>query len=350
MKILSIIIPVFNERGSIEAVLRRVESQDTRPFTQEIIVVDDGSTDGSREIIGRLESGGRVRAVYHSRNRGKGAALKSGLAAARGEYLLIQDADFEYDPQDYRALLRPILDGPAQIVFGSRNLKPNNVPYGALYFYGGRLTTMAFNIVFGTAFTDIHTGYKLFPRQFIPRLLSLPGNGFVFDAVELTYELAAGGRVVEVPIRYRARSRAEGKKLNWRDGFKCLAAMIRIALFGQSAPLGRWFKTGLWLLAGLGWLLAGLFILGLGPPPLGTLEELLKGPIFLYYYTLAWGWIPALEGRGLLRPMAVALALSIIYASIRGRANSPLGLRWLGLVLPAAAIVLVLVLFYAAKL
>ncbi|MDP3727232.1 MAG: glycosyltransferase [bacterium] len=230
MRTLSIVIPVYNEAASIRQVLRTVGLADTGPFAKEIIIVDDGSTDGTREVLRSLEGDSRYRITYHDRNNGKGAALKTGFALATGEYVLIQDADLEYDPADYPALLAPVLTDRADIVFGSRNLGSNNVPFSAVYFYGGRITTLVFNVLFKTAFTDIHTCYKLFPARLIPEILRLPGDDFVFDAIELTKALFSGGRIEEVPIRYRARGRQEGKKLNWRHGVRCLLAMLKIRL------------------------------------------------------------------------------------------------------------------------
>ncbi len=230
MRTLSIIIPVFNERESIRRVLEAVERSDIGPIAKEVIIVDDGSNDGTRDILKSLEGDSRYRITYHDRNHGKGAALKTGFGLAAGEYILIQDADLEYDPADYVLLLRPILLKEAEVVFGSRNLESNNVPFSAVYFYGGRVTTLLFNLLFGTRFTDIHTCYKLFPARLVPEILRLPSDDFVFDAIELTRTLACAGRVKEVPIRYRARGRQEGKKLNWRHGVSCLLAMLKIRL------------------------------------------------------------------------------------------------------------------------
>lgn len=230
MQTLSIIIPVYNERRTIREIIANVRASDTASMAKEIVVVDDGSTDGSRDVLRSLPADPSLKVIFQERNTGKGGALKRGFAEAAGDYLLIQDADLEYDPADYPLLIEPVRSGRADVVFGSRNLRPNNVPFSAVYFYGGRLTTRLFNMLFGTSFTDIHTCYKLFPARFVPPLLYLPSDDFVFDAVELTRALARLGRVVEVPIRYRARRRAEGKKLDWRQGVRCVLAMLRIRL------------------------------------------------------------------------------------------------------------------------
>ena len=157
-------------------------------------------------------------------NLGKGAAVKRGLKAATGDYILIQDADMEYDPHDIPRLIASL--GRSDSVFGSRNLGSNNVPYNAVFFYGGLLVTKLFNIVFGTQLSDLATCYKLFPRRFIPELLESDHDDFVFDAVVLTRTLSKGGSVIEEPISYRARLRREGKKLNAAHGCKIVAALF----------------------------------------------------------------------------------------------------------------------------
>lgn len=230
---LSVIIPCFNEEKTIEEILARVEKAFLPDgWQREIIIVDDFSTDGTR---GKLEKySHKHNIILREKNGGKGAALKSGLEKASGDFVLIQDADLEYDPNDYQRLIEA-LDEKHQVVFGSR-LRQENDYFSLIYLYGSEMLTKVFNLFFGSQFTDITTCYKLFPREVIPSLLSWPENDFVFDAVYLTYELNKwNGEVVEVPINYSPRSREEGKKVNWRHGVKALLAMteIRVGKYWQ---------------------------------------------------------------------------------------------------------------------
>lgn len=229
---LSIVIPCYNEEATIEKVLERVSAALLPPgWEREIIVVDDGSRDGTRAILRRISDmkdyPHPVRIKLKDSNEGKGAALKAGFRMAEGDYITVQDADLEYDPRDYASLLAPITAGMADVVFGSRVLRSNNVPFGAMYFYGGIAVAKVFNLLFRTHFSDITTCYKVFSCAYVPALLETRNNDFVFDAVELTHVLARG-RVVELPISYKARSRKDGKKLNWRHGIKSLLYIVRI--------------------------------------------------------------------------------------------------------------------------
>ncbi|MBI2100525.1 MAG: glycosyltransferase [Candidatus Vogelbacteria bacterium] len=229
MRQLSIIIPVYNEVTTIEKLLNQVLSVDLPlGIDKEIIIVDDGSTDGTRQVLSKFSN--TCRLIFRKENSGKGMALKDGFKAASGDYLLIQDADLEYDPNDYQVLLRPILAGEAETVFGSRTLLRNNVPVGQVYFYGGLLLTRFFNFLFGSRLTDLATCYKLFPSHFVTELEFLPANDFVFDVVQLSHLLVRHSKVLEVPITYRARDLSQGKKLNWRHGWRCFWAMIHLRL------------------------------------------------------------------------------------------------------------------------
>ena len=221
---LSIVIPCYNESDTIERTLAAVKAAPLpEGWTREIIVVDDGSTDGTADI---LRSSKDVSIVLSETNEGKGAAVKRGLARVSGDYIVIQDADLEYDPGDLSALLRPIIERRGDAVIGSRNLGTNNVPVSRIYYYGGLLTTIVFNLVFRKKLTDIATCYKVFPRSYIPALLESDHDDFVFDCLDLTRTLLAKGSIVEVPVSYRARSKAEGKKLNWKHGIKIVSAIF----------------------------------------------------------------------------------------------------------------------------
>lgn len=238
---LSIIIPVYNEERTILRILKKVENARLpKGWDREIIVVDDGSTDHTRKLLKHAAHTARagVRILLKELNEGKGAALKSGFALAKGDYILIQDADFEYDPREYSLLLAPIIRKETEIVFGSRNMGKKNIPFSTLYFYGGIAVTKIFNVAFGTDLSDIATCYKIFPRPLIPRLIVFPGSDFSFDVIDMTHALAKSGKIVEVPISYTARTRREGKKLCFSHGLKCLRAIWGIYRVGSS-KIGR---------------------------------------------------------------------------------------------------------------
>ncbi len=239
---LSIIIPVFNERDTIQELLRRVSTA-TLPhgWIKEIIIVDDHSHDGTIDILKAVPD---CKLVFCGENAGKGAAIKEGLKVVTGEYVLIQDADLEYDPADYSALIKPILDGRAKVVFGSRTLAKNKVSARHVYFYGGLLITKIYNLFFSKKITDIATCYKIFPARYIPDLIKLKSNDFVYDVIELSHYLGAKERILEVPINYEARSTPEGKKMNWRHGAKCFMKIL--TLFGKSFSHSKpWMSTAL---------------------------------------------------------------------------------------------------------
>ncbi len=226
---LSVLIPVYNERHTVEPLLKRVEEV---PYEKEIIVVDDASTDGTREILERLslDHPDQVRFFFHGQNRGKGAAIRTAIKHLTGDVVIIQDADLEYDPHDYPALLEPILDGHADVVFGNRF---HGGPHRVLYFWhyvGNRFLTNLCNMVTNLNLSDMEVGYKVFRADVLKRL-RLKSDRFSIEP-ELTVKVAKlGSRVYEVPIAYHGRTYAEGKKITWRDGFAALYYIIRFRLF-----------------------------------------------------------------------------------------------------------------------
>ena len=224
---LSIVIPAFNEKKTIGTVVEKVLSTSYR---KEIVIVDDGSNDGTREELKSLESEPSVRIIYKDRNRGKGAALREGFQNITGQVVIIQDADLEYDPIDYGALLEPILDGRADVVYGTRFL---GGPHRVLFFWhyvGNRLLTMLSNMLTNLNLTDMETGYKVF-RSPVLKDLSLKSNRFGFEP-EITAKVARKKwRVYEVPISYSGRDYGEGKKITWKDGLAALFHIIRFRFF-----------------------------------------------------------------------------------------------------------------------
>jgi len=224
----SIIIPVYNEVNTLKSIISLLAEL---PVEKEIIIVDDGSSDGTRKFLkdhieGKLE--GAV--LYHEKNCGKGAALRTGFNVASGDIIVIQDADLEYHPSDIPKLLQPILEGQADVVYGSRFLDKSNK---MLYFWqivGIKLLTFLCNMFNGRKFTDIETCYKVFKREFISDM-KLKSNHFEIEP-EITIKLVKKKlRIIEVPIKYTPRSYSQGKKINWRDGLASLFAVFRFQLF-----------------------------------------------------------------------------------------------------------------------
>ena len=218
---LTVVIPVFNERGTIEAILERVKRSS---FEKEILVVDDGSTDGTREYLEGLEDP-EIRLIRHHRNQGKGAAVRTGIAASTGDLLVIQDADLEYSPDDYPELLKPIVDGNADVVYGSRFLGIHRV-FMFWHYAANKTLTFLTNILFNTMLTDMETCYKAFRGEVI-RELPLRSNGFDIEP-EITAKIFKRNyRVYEIPITYHGRTYEEGKKITWRDAIFALWALLK---------------------------------------------------------------------------------------------------------------------------
>jgi glycosyltransferase involved in cell wall biosynthesis len=220
---LSVVIPVLNERDTFSLLLDRIRA--VVPDA-EVIAVDDGSTDGSRELLRELEAQGALRAYFHDRNQGKGAAMRTGFAVATGDVLLVQDADLEYDPADYPSLLQPIRAGHADVVYGSRFI--GGEAHRVLYFWHSAVNhwlTMFSNMVSNLNLTDMETCYKVFRREVLDSF-ELEEERFGFDP-EITIKAAqAGARFYEVGISYHGRTYEEGKKINWRDGVRVLRSIV----------------------------------------------------------------------------------------------------------------------------
>jgi glycosyltransferase involved in cell wall biosynthesis len=212
---LSIVMPVYNERATLSEIIRQVRAVELPGVEKEILLVDDGSTDGSREIVAQEAADGGVQAFYHDANRGKGAAVRTGIEAATGDIILIQDADLEYDPRDYPALIRPIIEGRVVAVYGSRFLGPRK----AMLFWhmmGNKLLTLTTNILFNAILSDMETCYKCF-RADVVKNIPLRSRRFEFEPEITAKILKRGHRIFEVPISYYGREFDEGKKISWRD-------------------------------------------------------------------------------------------------------------------------------------
>lgn len=230
---LTVVIPCYNERSTIAALLDAVAA--AAPADKEIVVVDDASSDGSRELLeGALRSRIDV-LISHERNRGKGAALRTGFAAASGDVVIVQDADLEYDPNEYSRLIEPIVRGEADVVYGSRFLERRGAPASSLWHRAGnRLLTIASNAFTGLRLTDMETCYKAFRRDVI-RSVEIEEDRFGFEP-EITAKIAAAGRrIQEVAISYRPRGYGEGKHIGWRDGVRALFCIAKYSLSARAS-------------------------------------------------------------------------------------------------------------------
>ena len=220
---LSVIIPVYNEVESIETILTRV--YDTK-LTHEIIVVDDGSKDGTRDILKKLDGKKHVRVILHEKNQGKGAAVRTGMAAATGDVLLIQDADLEYDPRDFPELLKPIQEGLADVVYGSRFLGRAHRVTMFWHMVANKSLTLMTNILYDTILTDMETGYKVFRREVIAGMI-IRANSFNFEPEFTAKVLKRNYRIFEVAISFNPRDYSEGKKIKLKDAFEAVWALIK---------------------------------------------------------------------------------------------------------------------------
>jgi dolichol-phosphate hexosyltransferase len=221
---LSILMPVYNERATLASAVKDVLDVDY-PCDVELVVVDDGSTDGTRELYANYEGDPRISIHLHERNQGKGAAIRTASQCANGDYIIVCDADLEYSPAEIPDLLRPVLAGKARVVYGTRTFGSHNA-YSYLYVLGNRAVTTAANVLFNCYISDLETCFKLIPTA-LYRQLDIRQAGFGMEAEVTGKLLRRGIRPFEVPISYQARSREDGKKLTWRDGVEALWILSR---------------------------------------------------------------------------------------------------------------------------
>lgn len=222
---LSIIIPVFNEASTVKKIINLVKSQPLSGITKEIIVVNDGSTDGTTKIIKSIPN---IKKVFLPVNKGKGAAIRAGLKQATGDYVLIQDADLEYSPEDIKLLLAPVFNHQAQIVYGTRFLGPHR---NMLFWHlaGNKFLSLVTNILYNTTLSDMEVGYKLIPSSLI-KSITLKENRFGFEPEITSKILKQGLRIYEVPISYSGREFNEGKKITWVDGLRAFYLLCKYRL------------------------------------------------------------------------------------------------------------------------
>ena len=225
MDTISIVMPVYNEASTIESAIKRVLAAPTPGWKKHLVIVDDGSTDGTVEVLRRWEKSCTI--LYQSKNQGKGAALSRGFEEAHGDLVLIQDADLEYSPTDYPILLEPFLEPRVKVVYGSRFLGAH---LSTMYVYamGNKFVTLMTNIFYNTNITDMETGYKVFRKEVLSKIAPLTAKRFDFEPEVTAKLLRAGYQIYEVPISYYGRKFTEGKKLTWRDGVAALFTLIRL--------------------------------------------------------------------------------------------------------------------------
>ena len=225
---LSIIVPVFNEEKTVALILKTVSRLKLRDIQKDIVVVNDGSTDGTAIVLKKIRIPG-VRVFHHDKNRGKGAAIRTAIPHTKGDFVIIQDADLEYDPNDYQKLLEPLIHGQADVVYGSRFLGVHRA-FMFWHSLGNKFLTLVTNLLYDTILTDMETCYKVFRGEVI-RGLVLKSNRFEIEPEMTAKILKKKYKLFEVPISYSGRSFEEGKKITWKDGFSALATLARYRFF-----------------------------------------------------------------------------------------------------------------------
>jgi glycosyltransferase involved in cell wall biosynthesis len=220
---ISVIIPTYNEAQTIREIIRRVEAEQ---IANEILVVDDGSADGTRDIIREMNGNGPVRTLLHETNQGKGAAVRTGIEHAQGDIIIIQDADLEYDPRDFKALLQPIREEVADVVYGSRFLGGPRRPVMFWHMVANKSLTLLTNVLYDTILTDMETGYKVFRREIVKNL-ALKAKRFDFEPEFTAKILKQKVRIFEVPITFNPRDYSEGKKIGLKDAFHAVWTLIK---------------------------------------------------------------------------------------------------------------------------
>ena len=221
---LSVIIPVYNEKNTIKKLISLVKEVDLGKIEKEIIVVDDFSTDGTREILKDIKD---IQLLFHEKNQGKGTSLKTGIRHSKGDVIVVQDADLEYSPEEYKELIKPFVKKETKIVYGSRLLKKENKQGKFLFYLGGRVVTIFTNLLYNSHLTDEPTCYKLFHKDLKPILLKAEGNHFEWEPEVTAKFLRNGEKILEIPISYNPRDKNDGKKIGFRDGLEALWTLLK---------------------------------------------------------------------------------------------------------------------------
>lgn len=226
--LLSIVIPVYNEKNTLLDIIKKIDELPEN-LERELVLVDDGSSDGSKEILKTLESRKNTKVIFKEKNTGKGDSLKIGFKNSQGDYVIVQDADLEYDPKDYLKLLKEIEGKTKTVIYGSR-FTGNFKDMSPLHYYGNKFLTLITNLLYGVWLTDMETCYKLFPGDFI-RNLELKANRFDFEPEITAKIIKSKYNILEVPINYYGRTHFEGKKITWKDGFNAIWSLIKYRFY-----------------------------------------------------------------------------------------------------------------------